>query len=149
MSFGRPTKYPKTKKKQQQLCEALIEHGKTGLSFEIFGIDETVIEIIGTHVVKSTLYEWIKDHPEFSNAKKLYTIHCQKYWEKKSNDHITHYKDGKQLNSAVWIFNMRNRFGWRDKPKDEIDERDNNINLNINVVGADAEVEKGENDADD
>lgn len=137
MSAGRPTKYPKSKKKQKELCEALIEHGRTGLSFETFGVSEAAIAIVGSYVVKDTIYKWVDKYPEFSDAKKAYTELCRQWWEKKANDHITHYKDGKQLNSAVWIFNMRNRFGWRDKPKDEIDERDNNINLNINVVGAD------------
>lgn len=132
MPAGRPTKYPKTKKKRTELCEALIEHGKSGLSFETFGVSNGCVEVIGDYVVKSTLYEWLKEHDQFSNAKKVFEVHSQQFWEKASTDNLTHYKDGKQLNSTVWIFNMKNRFGWRDKiDVEETKTADVNVNISF------------------
>lgn len=130
MPAGRPTKYPKSKKKERELCEALIEHGRSGLSFETFGVSEECIRIIGGYVVKDTLYNWLKIHPEFSDAKKAFTDLSRQFWEKIANDHLTHYKDGKQLNSTVWIFNMKNRFGWRDKIDVE-EKQTSDVNVEI------------------
>jgi len=127
---GRPTKYPRSKKKQAELCQALIDHGRSGLSFETFGVSDTAVELLGGYTVKDTLYRWIKKYPEFSDAKKAFTELSRQFWEKIANDHLTHYRDGKQLNSAVWIFNMRNRFGWRDKPEDQ-EQAPTDVNVNI------------------
>lgn len=80
-----------------------------GYSFESFAAE------IDCH--RDTLYEWVKVHPEFSDSKKRATAKCQKFWEKLAIDNIIGNKDA-NLNPAVWIFNMRNRFGWRDDPKD-------------------------------
>ena len=115
---GRPTKYPKTKKQREKFCEALIEHGRSGLSFETFGVSKEAVKIIGSYLTKETLYQWLKIYPEFSDAKKVFTQLSRDFWEAIATEHLTHYKDGKQLNSTVWIFNMKNRFGWRDKPED-------------------------------
>lgn len=130
MPIGRPTKYPKSKKKREALFNALIEHGKTGLSFETFGASDGCIEAIGSRVVKDTLYNWLKLYPDFSDAKKEFEAESRTFWEKIATDHLTHYKDGKQLNSTVWIFNMKNRFGWRDKIDVE-EKQTSDVNVEI------------------
>lgn len=114
--IGRPTEYKK------EFCEQIIEHCKTGLSFEAFAGE------IG--VSKDSLYEWVKVYPEFSDAKKKALDCARLYWEKLGRDHIIN--DGKKsLNSAVWIFNMKNRFSdqWREKTETEISG--NPIQINI------------------
>lgn len=133
MPGGRPTKYPKSKKKQKEFCQALIEHGRSGLSFETFGVSDAAVKVIGDYVTKETLYQWLKIHPEFSDAKKVFTQLSRDFWEAIARDHLTHYKDGKQLNSTVWIFNMKNRFGWRDKPEDE-EKETSDVNVNISFA---------------
>ena len=96
---GRPTKY------NPSLCKDLIEHMKEGLSFEAFA---------GKHrVSKDTMYVWLNKHPEFANAKNIGTDLCRLFWEKTGRAGVL----GKipNFNATVWIFNMKNRFGWRDK----------------------------------
>lgn len=105
MGAGRPTDYKK------EYCDLLIEHGKQGLSFESFA------GVIGQ--CRSTLYVWTKEHKEFMDAKKLSESYCRLFWEKIGVDYIINRNDPKgmteNLNNTVWIFNMKNRFGWRDK----------------------------------
>lgn len=108
MPAGRPTDY------DPSYCDMLIEHLKQGYSFESFAAD--------VDVCKDTLYEWIKAHPEFSDAKKRGTAKSQKWWEKKSIDHLIISKDGDRLDTGNWIFNMRNRFGWRDRPEETTED---------------------------
>lgn len=111
---GRPTLYEET------LCDKLMGHMAEGLSFESFA------GTIG--VSRDSLYEWAKVHPEFSDAKKVGTELGRLFWEKLGRDHILSESESygnnqggksKSLNSAVYIFNMKNRFGWRDKQPDE------------------------------
>jgi len=96
---------------------------KQGLSFESFG------GVAG--VARSTLYEWVKAHPEFKAAKEIGTEASRLWWENTGISGIwnessrdpeggTH---SKSLNSSVWIFNMKNRFGWRDKVEVSGDEK--------------------------
>ena len=95
---GRPTDY------KPEYCQKLIEHGREGLSFDTFSA------VVG--VTRQTLYNWLKVHPEFERAKKEYEDVCKLWWEKAGNAMAV----GKlQGNATTWIFNMKNRFGWRDK----------------------------------
>lgn len=99
MAGGRPTKY------RPKYCQMLIEHMTQGLSFESFS---GVIE-----VNQDTLHEWVKVHPEFSDAKKLGFGKSQLVWEKM-------FMAGcmgklKNFSAAGTIFNMKNRFKWRDQ----------------------------------
>lgn len=114
---GRPSKY------KPEYCDLLIQHMRDeGLSFESFG---GVVD-----VCRDTLYEWANQHPEFSDAKKRGESHGRLYWEKRGRDGMYNETikddDGmtvtRSINSTVWIFTMKNRFGWRDKQ--EIETRD-------------------------
>jgi hypothetical protein len=67
-SRGRISKYKK------EYCEQLVEHMRGGLSFESFGAE--------VHVHRDTLYEWAKQHKDFSDAKKDGEIYCLSFWEK-------------------------------------------------------------------
>tara|TARA_R110000787_G_C13060968_1_gene407761 strand:+ start:17 stop:400 length:384 start_codon:yes stop_codon:yes gene_type:complete len=98
---GRPTKY------KPEYCQTLIDHMESGLSYECFA---GVIS-----VSKQTLYDWEKVNPEFIDAKKIGLGKAQLYWEKVGNAGM--YMGGKDnpFNSTIWIFNMKNRFNWRDK----------------------------------
>ena len=125
-TLGRPTKY------DENYCQMLIDHMDQGLSFETFA---AVIK-----VNQDTLHEWVKVHPSFSEAKKVAFNKCLLFWEKLGIDHIINTSDSesqgegvgssksRSLNSAVWVFNMKNRFKWRDKQPDEADVVVNNVN---------------------
>lgn len=51
---------PDVTKYKPEYCQMLIDHMSTGLSFDIFGCD--------IDVVRSTLYQWRIDYPEFDEA---------------------------------------------------------------------------------
>lgn len=102
---GRPPKF------KEEYCQGVIDHMAKGFTFETFSAT------IGTH--RDTLYQWIKDYPIFSDAVKQAKEKCQQKWETLGLDHIVHvdskFESSPKLNSAVYIFNMKNRFGWIDR----------------------------------
>lgn len=115
-------------------------------------------------VNEDTLYEWVKNQPDFSEAKKLGRAKSMLVWEslgihgmrhggesrvvseipitqKIKNEQgkieivpvydnkgnvLTAKKYGRSdFNASIWIFNMKNRFGWRDKLEiDQLEEAD-------------------------
>lgn len=104
---GRPSSY------DPAYCKLLINHMGAGFSFESFA------GVLG--VSRDTLYFWAKRFPEFSDAKEIGFGKCQRKWEEiglAGSIGISELKDGTKLgrfSSAAWIFNMKNRFDWRDK----------------------------------
>jgi transposase len=106
---GRPTKY------KPEYCELLIEHMKAGLSFEAFG------GVVAGGVAKDTIYGWVRKYPAFSDAKKIGESLSRLWWEKVAVLGMT--GKIKNFNATVWIFSMKNRFGWRDLVQN-LDEQD-------------------------
>jgi len=83
----------------------LIDHMASGLSFEAFA------GVIGVN--QDTLHEWVKVWPAFSEAKKDGLAKGRIFWEKIGHAGMS--GKIKNFNSTVWVFSMKNRFGWRDK----------------------------------
>ena len=102
---GRPTK------DKPEFCEMLIEHMREGLSFEAFG------GVIGC--CKKTLYTWCDSNPDFLYAKNVGTEAGRLFWEKIAIDAMK--GNGKIAVPAVWVFTMKNRFGWRDRQHEDTD----------------------------
>jgi transposase len=100
MAVGRPSKY------KPEFCEILIKNMTDGYSFE------ACCGILG--VTKDTGYKWLQKYPEFADAKKYGEVKSQEWWETEGKLGLWSSKENK-FNSAVWIFAMKNRFGWRDK----------------------------------
>lgn len=96
---GRPSKY------KSEYCEMLLQHMKDGFMFDTFA---AVIE-----VNIDTLYEWVKRHPEFSDALKNGRVRELYWYEKTGKAAIL----GKipNFNAAVYCFHMKNKFKWADK----------------------------------
>lgn len=96
---GQPSKY------KPEFCDMLIEHMKEGLSFDSFA------GLIGVN--SDTLHEWKRVHPEFSVAKTNGHAAAMLWWEKLGRAAAA----GKvpNFNAAVFIFSMKNKFGWRDR----------------------------------
>ena len=123
--MGRPSKY------KPEYCEQLIEHMASGLSFESFAGE--------LQISKQVLYDWEKVHPEFLYAKEIAFNRNRTFWEKIGIEHIINKSDSeslgdgvsssksRSLNASVWIFNMKNRFKWRDRQPDETDVVVNNL----------------------
>lgn len=119
--FGRPTKYRK------EYCQKLIDHMAEGLSFDCFGGDIPVVD--------STLYYWLDKHPDFSEAYKIGKKRQREFWEKLGRAGAAGKIDN--FNSAAWIFNMKNRFAWK-----------NDITINSNqtrTVNVNIEAKETEN----
>jgi len=121
---GRPTKY------RDEYCDLLVEHMRKGFSYESFAAK--------IQVHRSVLYDWEKVSPEWLEAKRIAIDVNLLFWEQQGIDGLynsTEYEDGKivsskSLNATVWIFNMKNRHGWRDKQPEENDQ----ININLSLA---------------
>ena len=128
MAGGRPSKY------KEEYCERLIKHMSTGVPYETFAPE------IG--VDRDTLYTWEKAHKQFADAKKRARDHQYKALTsigmmgmvgkittvtQRITKTVTRKIDGEDVsettvqetlqpsfNAAVWIFMMKNCFGWRD-----------------------------------
>jgi hypothetical protein len=96
---GRPTKY------HEGLCEMLIEHMSEGLSFESFAAKADC------HF--DQLYSWCKKYPEFYEAKNIGIAKSLLIWERLGIKGAI--GELENFNVGSWIFNMKNRFKWRDK----------------------------------
>jgi len=102
---GQPSKY------KPEYCEMLLKHMGQGLSYQSFA---AIVDVDA-----DTLYNWEKLHPEFSDTKKRAFSKCLLRWEQigLTGTLGINTKDNKlgAFNSTAWIFNMKNRFNWRDK----------------------------------
>lgn len=65
---GRPSKY------RQTYCNEVVEHMAQGASLTSFAGE------IG--VARSTINQWMEDHPEFSEAVRVAKAKCASWWEK-------------------------------------------------------------------
>jgi hypothetical protein len=102
---------PKPSKYKEIYCDELIAHMAQGLSFESFGAI--------VHCCKQTLYTWAKTHEEFAESKRIGEEKSRLIWEKIGmNGTVGKIKN---FNAASYIFNMKNRFGWRDSQPNEDD----------------------------
>ncbi len=105
-------------------CDELIEFAETGLSFNAFAGH------IG--VGKSTLYNWLINHPEFRKAKEIFTAKSQLWWERQGLKGMRN--EIPFFNTAIWIFNMKNRFFWREKITFDMSKVDDEILLDLAKV---------------
>ena len=60
-------------------------------------------------------YRFIEEEPEFSRTLKECRLLQESWWNTKGRGMV----GGDSGNAAVWIFNMKNRFGWKDKTETE------------------------------
>ena len=99
MPAGRPTKY------DPAFCQVVIDEMAKGLSKEA----------VAGHlrISKQTLYNWAEEHSEFLDAINEGELASLYFWEKLGVMGAA----GKvvNFNATAWVFNMKNRAGWRDK----------------------------------
>lgn len=99
MKLGRPTKY---KRKYCQTATDLLSKGysKEALAGEI-GIS------------RQCLYEWLTKYKEFGDTVQVGEAKAQHVWEelgmKAAQGQATNF------NTLVWMFVMKNRFGWKER----------------------------------
>ena len=130
-------------KYKPEFCEQLIEHMSKGYSYESFASK--------AKVYRTTLYDWENSHPEWCEAKEEAFLQCLLWWESQGIEGLwseTEYNEkgkptkSKSINSTLWIFNMKNRFKWRDKQPDEIDTQINNSNTQNVSALSDEDLKK-------
>ena len=105
-SVGKPSEY------DPEYCDVLVDKMSQGYSFE------ACAGFIG--VSFQTLYNWAQKYPQFLEAKKEAFAAGRVFWEKLAIDNIINSFQGDTLNASIWIFNMKNRFGWKDKNELEL-----------------------------
>lgn len=102
----------KTKKERQNACSSVCEHLSQGFSQECFPDADW-----------DTVERYIKDFPEDFPTEKIAAAKRQGQlaWEKIGMDGA----QGKisNFNAASYIFNKKNRYGWRDRPTDSPTEQ--------------------------
>jgi hypothetical protein len=106
--MGRPTSYDPAH------CERVIELGQEGAS---------IVEMAhALGVVKQTLYDWEKAHPEFLDALTRAREASQVWWEKAGRIGMT----GNTINAAIWSRSMAARFphDWREVKGTELTGKD-------------------------
>lgn len=94
---GRPSSY------KPEYNQMLIDHMKQGLSLESFA---AIID-----VNRDTLYEWRKVHKEFSDTVRRGGDYALLHWERIMMGQAIGKIDG---NASITMFNVKNRFGWKD-----------------------------------
>lgn len=108
---------------KKEYCQMLIAHMAEGLSFESFA-----------GVIKKTrqcLYEWRERYPEFKEAFELGYCEALLFTEKMSRSAMVGKIDG--FNSTVWIFWMKNRFGWVDRVDHKV-EANEKVTINYKLI---------------
>lgn len=96
-NVGRPTKY------HDQMPERLACAMLQGKSVVRFCRDE--------NIHPDSFYEWVKVHPEFSEAFGKGKKDCEAYWE----DWLVENFNAEKVNSALVKLFFANRFDWHDK----------------------------------
>ena len=94
----------------------LIDHYKEG------GSDVGAMLLISNWRGKFSrrlFYRWLDDEQEFRDTINEGRAYSEIYWEKIG---IGITASGKG-NAATWIFNMKNRFKWRDRTEVEVDDK--------------------------
>lgn len=85
----------------------------------------------------------MEDYEEFRRTEKERKALCEVWWERQGRKMAT----GANGNATVWIFNMKNRFGWRDQPKEDPADSEGlplDITFNVSDPVKSIKVTKGE-----
>lgn len=107
--MARPTEY------QQDYCERVIEYGKQGKSLAWMAAE------LG--VSRECIYEWMRVHPEFSDAMTRARLESQRWWEDAGQQGMLMEKG---FNASVWSRSMSARFpdDWRESKGVELTGKD-------------------------
>jgi len=99
----------------QSKMEELASEGASDVELRISALDG---------ISDDLWYRFIEEEEEFSRTVKRCHGLCQVWWEKVGRTGAV----GGDINPTTWIFNMKNRFNWRDK-KDVLQNVSGTIDL--------------------
>lgn len=133
--MGRQSSY------NDKMPDMLIEHMKAGYSFKAFAGR--------AGVTRKTLYNWLEEQPEFKESYSMGKQACLLFWEQigiSGTMGVSRLKgyNPKNFNATAWIFNMKNRFRWKNEPDfmDNNDDPDAEKNTNTISIAYDPDVNK-------
>lgn len=120
----------KKKRYTKKIAKALPDMFKNG---------ESIVEVcVELGISRRAYYDWIEKYPEFKLAAERGKEASEAWWTKLGRFGSA----GKAtINAAPWIFNMKNRFGWLDRPAGDDDEEATPINITINTVDSSVDRE--------
>lgn len=94
-----------------------LEEGWQAMMLEMAGEGCSEYEIRAKLKISHDLWDrWIAEDEEFSYTVKLCKAACRSKWEEMGRKMAFGQVDG---NPTTWIFNMKNRFSWKDKTETE------------------------------
>ena len=117
--IGRPSKL-----NLKEMIPCIIELGKQGASKARIAVE------LGIDI--GTLADYTKQDKTFNQAIKEANTLAEAYWEKLMHDNIMIDKNSPRVDTIAWIFNMKNRFGWKDKTELSSD-KDAPLIINLDV----------------
>jgi hypothetical protein len=80
---------------------------------EMFANGEDVAEVATKlGISRQTFYQWVEKFPKFAEAYALGKQYSEAWWSKLGRAGAAGKVD---IQATVWIFNMKNKFGWRDR----------------------------------
>ena len=84
-------------------------------------------------------YALIEREPEFSRTVKKCKAACEAWWTRRGREMAL----GSEGNATVWIFNMKNRFDWRDKQDHDVNHG-GNVGFSLGAIPFDKIREQSE-----
>ena len=108
VKVGRPPDY------RPEFCERIVELGRLGYSQARMAAD--------LDVAKSTITEWAKQHPEFSNALTRARTLSQAWWETQAQLGL----ENRDFNAGIWDKSVKSMFreDYTDRTVNEIVGKD-------------------------
>ena len=103
--------------------EKLLELGSRGAS-------DVKMRVQLGGICHRTWEQLIDEYPEFCETVKEARARCQEWWEDIAQNNMLTEK-GESFNATTWIFNMKNRFNWRDKSEQSHDHTSKGEKLSI------------------
>lgn len=86
---------------------------------KMFANGESVAEVcINLGVSRRAFYDWVEKHPDFAKAYDDGKLYAEAWWSKLGRAGAAGKVD---IQPTVWIFNMKNKFGWTDKTEQRVD----------------------------
>lgn len=85
----------------------------------MFTNGQSVAEVAVTlGISRATFYNWVDKYPKFREAYSQGQFISEAWWMQAGR--LGMMGRIQNVNAAMWIFNMKNRFKWRDKPDPEL-----------------------------